>query len=145
MKTYYRLLRYIRPYGFKMTGAVLCMMLFAVTSVFSVGMLLPFLNVLFLESSAGPVAISPVTSVEDLEALEESLPEKVGQLRDEVKQWIKGQQHANRLTEADDAGWDAQFNKFVADWREQKCPNCEHTHPACLWRRNDGCCLSCRE
>ncbi len=90
MKTYYRLLRYIRPYGFKMTGAVLCMMLFAVTSVFSVGMLLPFLNVLFLESSAGPVAISPVTSVEDLEALEESLPEKVGQLRDEVKQWIMG-------------------------------------------------------
>jgi subfamily B ATP-binding cassette protein MsbA len=68
------------------------MVLFAVTSVFSVGMLLPFLNVLFVETpeAAVPVAVAPGVSSEELDALEQSLPEKVGHLRQEVKDWIMG-------------------------------------------------------
>ncbi len=87
VKTYLRLLRYIRPYGFQMTAAVLCMVLFAVTSVFSVGMLLPFLNVLFNDSSAVMV---PGASEAEVEMLEQSLPTKVTRLRDDVKAWVMG-------------------------------------------------------
>ncbi len=84
MRTYLRLLRYIRPYSVRMTAAVLCMVLFAVTSVVSVGMLLPFLNVLFHDSAAVVVTEAPTESPD---LLESPLPEKVTRARDEVKQW----------------------------------------------------------
>ncbi len=87
MNTYLRLLGYIRPYGFRMTAAVLCMVFFAITSVFSVGMLLPFLNVLFNDS---PAVLVPGVSAEDVDLLEQSLPTKISRVRDDVKEWVMG-------------------------------------------------------
>lgn len=63
----------------------------------------------------------------------------------DVEQWMKDQRHANRLTDADDADWDAQFKAFCEAWRDVKCLDCETVHPRELWKRNNGCCLSCGE
>ena len=63
----------------------------------------------------------------------------------EVEQWIRDQRHANRLTDADDAEWNAQWTKFVQDWRDVRCPDCCQEHPNYLWKENNGCCPSCGE
>ncbi len=63
----------------------------------------------------------------------------------EVEQWIKDQRHANRLTEDDDADWDAQYHEFCEHWRDVQCPDCEQTHPNHRWQTNDGRCPSCGE
>lgn len=62
-----------------------------------------------------------------------------------VEQWMKDQRHANRLTDADDADWDAQWTKFVEDWRDVTCLDCCQTHPNHRWKKNGGCCPSCGE
>ncbi len=63
----------------------------------------------------------------------------------EVEQWIQDQRHANRLTEADDAKWDAQFKAFCDRWEDVQCPDCEHIHPRCRWDERNGLCPSCGE
>lgn len=63
----------------------------------------------------------------------------------EVEQWIRRQRHANRLTEADDAQWDAEWTAFVAAWRDVMCPDCGQTHPQKVWQDNGEVCPSCGE
>ena len=62
-----------------------------------------------------------------------------------VEQWMKDQRHANRLTDADDADWDAQFKAFAEAWADVQCEDCEQTHPHKLWVENSGCCPGCGE
>ncbi|MBN2565460.1 MAG: ABC transporter ATP-binding protein [Candidatus Eisenbacteria bacterium] len=47
MRLFTRLLGYVRPYWRRLLAALLCMALFAVLSTISLGMILPFMNVLF--------------------------------------------------------------------------------------------------
>ncbi len=49
MRLFLRLLRYVRPYWRRLLAALVCMALFAVLSTVSLGMILPFMNVLFEE------------------------------------------------------------------------------------------------
>ena len=64
---------------------------------------------------------------------------------EEVEQWIKDQRHANRLTDEDDAEWDAQFRAFCEKWRDVQCLDCLMIHPRERWKRKDDCCPSCGE
>ncbi|MBD3348101.1 MAG: ATP-binding cassette domain-containing protein [Candidatus Eisenbacteria bacterium] len=49
MRNYLRLLRFVRPYWRRLLAALVCMTVFAVLSGASLGMILPFVNVLFEE------------------------------------------------------------------------------------------------
>ncbi|MCK5617060.1 hypothetical protein KAR91_85145 [Candidatus Pacearchaeota archaeon] len=64
---------------------------------------------------------------------------------DEVEQWMKDQRHANRLTDKDDAQWDANYWAFVRGEWPVTCTDCEQTHPRKLWTENTWCCPSCGE
>jgi ATP-binding cassette, subfamily B, bacterial MsbA len=59
MRAYLRLLRYVRPYGGRLTVALLCMALFATSSFVSLGMVSPLMSVLFRR----PAATTPAASV----------------------------------------------------------------------------------
>jgi len=63
----------------------------------------------------------------------------------EVEQWMRDQRHANRLTDEDDAEWDAQYKAFCEAWRDVQCPDCEHVNPMKMWKEKNGCCPSCGE
>jgi subfamily B ATP-binding cassette protein MsbA len=60
MRLFLRLIGYVRPYWRRLTAALVCMAIFAVLSTVSLGMLLPFMNVLFeqhaLVTDTGPEA-----------------------------------------------------------------------------------------
>ncbi|MDI6808661.1 MAG: ABC transporter ATP-binding protein [Candidatus Eisenbacteria bacterium] len=49
MTTYGRLLSYMKPYKKRIAGAILCMTIYAIFSGFSIGMVSPFIKVLFSE------------------------------------------------------------------------------------------------
>jgi len=51
MRNYLRLLRFVRPYWRRLLAALVCMTVFAVISGVSLGMILPFVNMLFEEHS----------------------------------------------------------------------------------------------
>ena len=62
MRDFLRLMRYVRPYWRRLLAALACMAVFAALSGVSLGMILPFVNVLFEEQAlltggAGNVAI----------------------------------------------------------------------------------------
>ena len=61
MRDFLRLMRYVRPYWRRLLAALLCMAVFAALSGVSLGMILPFVNVLFEEQAlltgGGDVAI----------------------------------------------------------------------------------------
>ncbi len=62
MRDFLRLMRYVRPYWRRLLAALVCMAVFAALSGVSLGMILPFVNVLFEEQAlltggAGNVAI----------------------------------------------------------------------------------------
>ncbi|MDI6740284.1 MAG: ABC transporter ATP-binding protein, partial [Candidatus Edwardsbacteria bacterium] len=60
MKLYFRLLSYLTPYWKPFLLAVLCMVLLAAFSVFSLGMIIPFVRVLFSPAQAAPQAMPAV-------------------------------------------------------------------------------------
>jgi subfamily B ATP-binding cassette protein MsbA len=66
MRLFLRLIGYVRPYWRRLTAALVCMAIFAVLSTVSLGMLLPFMNVLFeqhaLVTDGGPAEEAPETS-----------------------------------------------------------------------------------
>jgi subfamily B ATP-binding cassette protein MsbA len=51
MHLFFRLIGYVRPYWRRLVAALLCMATFAVLSTVSLGMILPFMNVLFSEQT----------------------------------------------------------------------------------------------
>jgi len=59
MKTYLRLLRYVRVYRAKLAIAMLCMAVYAATSMFSVSAVSPFLQLFFLKPHVSPGAPAP--------------------------------------------------------------------------------------
>ena len=59
MKTYLRLLRYVRVYRAKLAIAMLCMAVYAATSMFSVSAVSPFLQLFFLQPHVSPGAPAP--------------------------------------------------------------------------------------
>lgn len=60
MKAYVRLLGYLRPYLGRLSAAILCMVLYAAMSGVSLGMISPFMQVLFAErASAAAPAVAP--------------------------------------------------------------------------------------
>ena len=63
----------------------------------------------------------------------------------EVEQWMKDQRHANRLTDEDDAEWDAQYRAFCEAWRDVRCLDCEAVNPRQRWKDNGDCCPNCGE
>jgi ATP-binding cassette, subfamily B, bacterial MsbA len=110
MNTYLRMLKMIKPYIAHTAGAVVLMVVFSTTSIFSLGMLLPFLNALFLEETAAVVVVEespelpllvqdsavPVVPeiqstvvAEDPESLREKI-EGVGSLRENLLEWVNG-------------------------------------------------------
>ena len=47
MSTYFRLLRYLRPYRSQLTAAIVCMVIYAITTTISLSLVSPFMRVLF--------------------------------------------------------------------------------------------------
>jgi subfamily B ATP-binding cassette protein MsbA len=71
MRHFLRLIRYVRPYWRRLLAALLCMAVFAVLSTVSLGMLLPFMNVLFEQQSLvvdGAARVSMAGGTHDLKA-----------------------------------------------------------------------------
>jgi len=62
VRTYLRLLGFLRPYGGRLAAAIACMILYAATSALSLGMISPFMQVLF-ERRAAPVSTAPAAAV----------------------------------------------------------------------------------
>ncbi len=66
MRTYWRILRYVRPYAAHVAISVLLMIVFSVLSIFSIWMISPFLKTLFLPeptvvvATAAPVLLPPM-------------------------------------------------------------------------------------
>ena len=66
MKSYLRLLRYLRPYRMRLVVALACMAIFAATSFVSLGMISPLMSVLFRPGARAHVTVTapaPVTTV----------------------------------------------------------------------------------
>ncbi len=99
MHLFLRLMGYVRPYWRRLVAALVCMALFAVLSTVSLGMILPFMNVLFEEQTLvtgeapvlepGPPASGPgsdlsLSVVSDLPSVVSDLP-SVGGLKEEAK------------------------------------------------------------
>jgi subfamily B ATP-binding cassette protein MsbA len=66
MKSYLRLLRYLRPYRARLAVALACMAIFAATSFVSLGMISPLMSVLFRPGAGAPAAMTapaPLTAV----------------------------------------------------------------------------------
>ncbi len=76
VKTYLRMLRLVRPYTAQLSLAVVFMVMFALTSVFSTAMLSPFLETLFLKGDERPAvtAVAPQTPAPSLSAPDGALP-----------------------------------------------------------------------
>ena len=60
MRAYLRLLGYLKPYRLRLAGALACMAVFAAMSAISLGLVAPFMRVLF-EQGARPTAAAPAT------------------------------------------------------------------------------------
>ena len=60
MKTYLRLLGFLRPYRTRLLLALLCMVLYALMSAVSLGMVAPFMRILFERSGAVSTGISAI-------------------------------------------------------------------------------------
>ena len=58
MRTYLRLLRYLRPYRARLIAAVVCMVIYAITTTASLGLVSPFMQVLFERPSAATLAVT---------------------------------------------------------------------------------------
>ncbi|HIG47567.1 MAG TPA: ABC transporter ATP-binding protein [candidate division Zixibacteria bacterium] len=82
MNQYLRILSYVKPYWKFMTGAMLCMVCFAVTSSATVWVALPFFQTLFGEGE------TPVVQIESLTEQTSQLQERTGlvALREALKQ-----------------------------------------------------------
>ncbi len=65
MSVYRRLLGYLAPYRLRLTGAVACMALYALTTTVSLGVVSPFMQVLFERTGQAEVANTPVTGQAD--------------------------------------------------------------------------------
>ena len=65
MRTYLRMIRMIRPYLARLSLAILFMVLFSSTSVFSITMISPFLRALFDVDGAKTLVVGP----EEIEGL----------------------------------------------------------------------------
>ena len=59
MKTYLRMLRMIKPYTTQLVLAVVFMLVFSFMSIFSIGMISPFLKALFNKTDSGMVLELP--------------------------------------------------------------------------------------
>ena len=62
MRAFPRLLRYLRPYGGRLTVAVLCMALYAAFSGLTIGLFSPFLQILFAPATANVTAVHGAAS-----------------------------------------------------------------------------------
>ena len=58
MTVYLRLLRYVRPHAARLTLALLCLVMFALMSAASVGLVSPFMRVLFTPRAGGVTAVA---------------------------------------------------------------------------------------
>lgn len=61
MTTYLRLLRYLRPYRARLVAAIVCMVIYAITTTASLGLVSPFMQVLFERGGATPPRAAAVT------------------------------------------------------------------------------------
>ncbi|MFH1690529.1 MAG: ABC transporter ATP-binding protein [Candidatus Eisenbacteria bacterium] len=87
MHLFLRLIGYVKPYWRRLLAALVCMALFAVLSTISLGMILPFMNVLFSEqtlvaegapeSEAGDLSLSVAGDLPPVGGLKEELKERV--------------------------------------------------------------------
>src|SRR5262245_52173075 len=59
MRTYLRLLGYLRPYRARLLGAIVCMVIYAITTTASLGLVSPFMKVLFERPAIGAQAATP--------------------------------------------------------------------------------------
>lgn len=83
---YLRALSFLKPYWRKMLVAALLMVLCAVFSGFSIGMMLPFLNVIFSGGTISLPALSPAPG----EGLAGQTPEALASVQETVRQRVLG-------------------------------------------------------
>ena len=69
MKSYLRLLRYLRPYRRRLAVALLCMGVYAAASVFSVGAISPFMQVLFARRGVSPGSAAGIVTLPRMDAM----------------------------------------------------------------------------
>src|SRR5262245_53238997 len=62
MRTYLRLLGYLRPYRARLVGAIVFMVIYAITTTASLGLVSPFMRVLFERPGAGAPAPPPASA-----------------------------------------------------------------------------------
>jgi len=91
MKTYRRILRYVKPYRVPLSGSLLCIFAFTLLSSASLVSVVPFLNTLFNASSDSP-SRSPSDQAKPAETLQ--LPAEINDrlelLKTKVSQWLAG-------------------------------------------------------
>src|SRR5437667_6820418 len=69
MSTYLRLLGYLRPYRSQLTAAIVCMVIYAITTTISLSLVSPFMRVLFerpgmaLAQTTSPAPIADSTRI----------------------------------------------------------------------------------
>jgi subfamily B ATP-binding cassette protein MsbA len=67
VRTYSRLLRYLKPYRWRLAAAIACMALYALTTTVSLGMVSPLMQVLFERAGRAQVGEMPARGQADLE------------------------------------------------------------------------------
>jgi len=65
MSTYLRLLRYLRPYRSQLTGAIVCMVIYAITTTISLSLVSPFMRVLFEHPGMGSAQTTSPAPIAD--------------------------------------------------------------------------------
>jgi subfamily B ATP-binding cassette protein MsbA len=85
MKTYRRILRYVKPYWAPLAGSLLCILAFTLLSSASLISIVPFLNTLF--NVAGGTFSNQQDSTEALQ-LPANFGERVAALRADIEKWL---------------------------------------------------------
>jgi len=85
MHTYFRILRYIKPYWSQLIGSIICVLFFVVFSSVSLVSIMPFLNTIFIPAAeqaqtvpeVSAVSAAPESLVPDISSKKEILKEKL--------------------------------------------------------------------
>ncbi len=89
MKIFFRILKYLKPYWFRLSCSILCILLFTITSSASLMSIIPFLNTIFKVQSETLTINAPVSDTTD-GLLETAVPKSFNNLWKSLKHKLYG-------------------------------------------------------